>query len=430
MDEWRVGKLADVCESIDYGFTASAIDHPIGPKFLRITDIVQSALNWREVPYVQASESDANKFKLYDGDIVIARTGATTGESRFIRNPPNAVFASYLVRLRINRKNDARFISYWLKSPAFRGFLQGVLGDKSAQPNASASTMTQAPIRIPAKSETQREIAAILGALDDKIELNRRMNETLESMARAIFKDWFVDFGPTRAKAEGREPYLAPELWHLFPDALNDKDKPVGWATIPLKQLGRVVTGKTPSTKNPAFFGGDIPFLKIPDMRGRVYVLRTSTSLSEEGAKSQIQKTLPAGSVSVSCIATPGLVTLNHQDTQTNQQINTIIPSDRRQSHFVFWSCRLLAAAVMRGGSGGSVFRNMNKSSFENLQVVYPGKEVARTYSKTVAHIHSRMLLNEYESDSLAQTRDLLLPKLMSGEIRLSNAERAVEAVA
>ena len=321
---------------------------------------------------------------------------------------------------------DTRYAFYALLSD--KGQID-VLAEGSVQRNLYVSQLSTFLMPLPELSE-QRQIAQLLGALDDKIDLNRRTNETLESMAHSIFKDWFVDFGPTRAKVEGREPYLAPELWDIFPEALNDEDKPVGWATISLKQLGKVVTGKTPSTKNPAFFGDDMPFQKIPDMRGRVYVLRTSTSLSEEGAKSQSQKTLPAGSVSVSCIATPGLVTLNHRDTQTNQQINTIIPSDRRQSHFVFWSCRRLAAAVMRGGSGGSVFRNMNKSSFENLQVVYPGKEVARTYSNTVAHIHDRMLLNEYESDSLAQTRDLLLPKLMSGEISLPEAEKAVEGVA
>ena len=270
----------------------------------------------------------------------------------------------------------------------------------------------------------QRAIAHILGTLDDKIALNRRMNETLEAMARALFKDWFVDFGPTRAKAESRDPYLAPEIWDLFPDALDDEDKPAGWAEIPLKKLGTVITGKTPSTKKPEFFGDDMPFLKIPDMRGKIYVLRTSTELSEDGVSSQKKKTLPPGSVSVSCIATPGLVIFNHQDTQTNQQINSLIPSDLRQSHFVFWSCRQLASAVMLGGSGGSVFHNMNKTSFENLRLVYPGEEIARMYSKTVSPMHNRMLSSEYQSDSLAQTRDLLLPKLMSGEIRVGDADK------
>ena len=353
------------------------------------------------------------------GDLLYSREGTYFGIAAEMPSNERVCLGQRMVLIRPNPEIlDNRFLRMWLNSPVLarhiHGFRDGTVAERLNMP-----TIRELPVPRFTNSE-QRRIAELLGRLDDKIELNRRMNETLEAMARAIFKDWFVDFGPTRAKVDGRAPYLASELWDLFPDALDDEHKPVGWTTIPLKQLGRVATGKTPSTKKPEFFGDEMPFLKIPDMRGRIYVLRTSTSLSEEGARSQEQKTLPAGSVSVSCIATPGLVTLNHRDAQTNQQINSIVPTDRRQSHFVFWSCRRLAAAVMLGGSGGSVFHNMNKTSFENLRLVYPGEEIARTYSKTVAQIHDRILSNEYESDTLAQTRDLLLPKLMSGEIRLA----------
>lgn len=180
MGEWREGRLADLCESIDYGLTASANSAPVGPKFLRITDIVGNALDWGAVPFVDADSTTAEKYRLHDGDIVIARTGATTGESRYIQSPPDAVFASYLVRLKIDKFNNSRYVAYWLKSPAFRGYLRGVLGDKSAQPNASASTMTQTPIRLPANKQYQVAISSLLGTLDDKIELNRQTNKTLE----------------------------------------------------------------------------------------------------------------------------------------------------------------------------------------------------------------------------------------------------------
>ena len=332
------------------------------------------------------------------------------------------------VKLNFKNEESPKTYLYWmLRTPQYRAYCKA---------HATGTTNLGLPrddflaFPIPPLTPVRRTLLQLLQSLDDKIELNRRMNETLEAMARAIFKDWFVDFGPTRAKAEVRVPYLTSDLWDLFPDALDDEDKPVGWAEIELKKMGMVITGKTPSTKKSEFFGNRMPFLKIPDMRGRIYVLRTSTELSEEGATSQEKKTLPAGSVSVSCIASPGLVTFNHRDTQTNQQINSIIPTDLRQSHFVFWSCRQLASAVMLGGSGGSVFHNMNKTSFENLRLVYPGQEIARTYSHTVSQMHDRILANEYESDTLAQTRDLLLPKLMSGEIRLAEAEKTVEAVA
>ena len=365
---------------------------------------------------------------LRGGEIVVSLVGNPGQVAIIPRSLKGANVARQVGLVRLCDKVDARFVKYFLVSPIGQAAI-GAHSLGSVQRVINLRDLKTVQIPTPPLPE-QHAIAHVLGTLDDKIELNRRMNETLEEMARTIFKDWFVDFGPTRAKVEGRAPYLAPELWDLFPDALEDKNKPVGWAEIQLKQLGLVITGKTPSTKKPEFFGDEMPFLKIPDMRGRIYVLRTSTELSEEGARSQEKKTLPAGSVSVSCIATPGLVTFNHRDAQTNQQINSIVPSDLRQSHFVFWSCRQLATAVMLGGSGGSVFHNMNKTSFENLRLVYPGQEIARTYSNTVSQMHDRMLSNEYESNTLAQTRDLLLPKLMSGEIRLSEAEKAVEAVA
>ena len=207
-------KLADLCESVDYGYTASAADAPVGPRFLRITDIVSGPIDWKAVPYCEINDSVVPKYRLHNGDVVIARTGATTGYSAFVADPPDAVFASYLVRLKIGRKADPRYVSYFLKSPPFWDYMRGVLGDKSAQPNASAKTMTQVKLQVPPVDE-QKAIAHVLGTLDDKIELNRRTNETLEAMARAVFKSWFIDFLPVRANMAAKKQKSVPVL----PDA-------------------------------------------------------------------------------------------------------------------------------------------------------------------------------------------------------------------
>ena len=148
-EEWIHCTLADVCGAINYGLTASASSRSDGPKFLRITDIVSGHLNWNSVPHVEADDDTIEKYRLYDGDIVIARTGASTGTSVYVKNPPRSVFASYLVRLQAKPEFDARFLAYHLKSEEFWEYIRGVLGDKSAQPNASASTMTAAPFRAP-----------------------------------------------------------------------------------------------------------------------------------------------------------------------------------------------------------------------------------------------------------------------------------------
>ena len=119
MGEWVEYKLEDLCDSIDYGFTTSAKKEPVGPKFLRITDVVSGYIDWSTVPYCESDKETTMKYLLHDSDIVIARTGASTGNSMFISNPPKAVFASYLVRLQIAEKVHPRFVSYFLKSHAF-----------------------------------------------------------------------------------------------------------------------------------------------------------------------------------------------------------------------------------------------------------------------------------------------------------------------
>ena len=271
-------------------------------------------------------------FQLELGDVLLS-TSASLGRIAVVgEEGVGAVPYTGIIRMRPKGDNlHSPFIRYLLEGPDFQRQTE-MVGVGSVIRHFGPTHLRQMTVQVPPLPE-QRAIAHILGTLDDKIEVNRRMNQTLEEMARAFFQDWFVDFGPVRAKLEGREPYLPPDLWALFPDRLVDSELgeiPEGWEVKALKDFGEIVTGKTPSTRNPTFYGTDVPFLKIPDMHERVYVVDTLTMLSHRGASSQKGKTLPSGSISVSCIATPGLVILNHRETQTNQQINSIVPSDRR----------------------------------------------------------------------------------------------------
>ena len=149
-----------------------------------------------------------------------------------------------------------------------------------------------------------------------------------------------------------------------------------------------------------------------------MYVVETQTNLSLAGAHSQQAKTLPPESVSVSCIATPGLVVLNHRPTQTNQQINSIVPNNEQTGKYIYWVCRRLASEIMLAGSGGSVFHNMNKSTFSSLKVLKPTKTLINSFSEMVAPIHSLILSNETESRNLSNQREALLPELLSGQMQ------------
>ena len=315
--EWIHCTLADVCSAINYGLTASASSRSDGPKFLRITDIVSGQPNWNSVPHVEADDDTMAKYRLYDGDIVIARTGASTGTSAYVRNPPPSVFASYLVRLQARPEFDARFLAYYLKSEEFWEYIRGVLGDKSAQPNASASTMTAAPFRAPKNKAEQRAIAHVLGTLDDKIELNRRMNETLEAMARALFKSWFVDLEPVRAKMLGRWrhgeslPGLPADLYDLFPDRLVDSDLgpiPKGWGIGVLDDVIELLSGGTPKTSVSSYWGGSIPWYTAKDAPNgsNVFALDTERTITQSGVENSATRILAPGTTIITARGTVG----------------------------------------------------------------------------------------------------------------------------
>jgi type I restriction enzyme S subunit len=273
------------------------------------------------------------------------------------------------------------------------------------------------------------------------------MNRTLEEMARAIFKSWFVDFDPVHAKAAVRSahpgwtneqisraacPNLKPEIAALFPDSFVDSELgeiPEGWKIGAVQDLGEVICGKTPPTTDRDNYGGDVPFVTIPDMHGKVFVTSTEKKLSEKGVETQKGKSLPPFSICVSCIATPGLVVLTSTQCQTNQQINSVIPSDSRTSIFCFFSLRELGERIRTHGAGGSVLLNLNKGLFSSMRILLPPRE-AYAFQNIAKSILEKVLNNEKEIEILAGIRDTLLPKLISGELRVKDAEKFVERVA
>ena len=422
-NEWVQCTLAEVCKEINYGLTASATEDDTGTRFLRITDIVSGQPDWGIVPFVSVDEDTTAKYRLFDGDIVIARTGASTGKSAYIKNPPHAVFASYVVRLQAKPEFAPRFIAYYLKSDQFWQFIRGVLGDKSAQPNASASTMTAAPFRAPKNIAEQRAIAHILGTLDDKIELNRRMNQTLEEMARAIFHDWFVDFGPVRARLEGREPYLPPELWDLFPDRLVDSELgeiPEGWE---VKALGEVVNHlrdsqtptKLPSTmfshfSIPAYDHGQVPKKELGEY------IKSSKSTVQAGVV-LLSKLNPE-------IERVWLVDLEAEENAIcSTEFLVLQPRPPFERSFVYCLVRspIFRSQIQSIVTGTSKsHQRAQANSILTLPTIVPSNPVIQAFNLQTGTALARGLTYRREAMSLAAQRDALLPRLVSGEVRVA----------
>lgn len=226
------------------------------------------------------------------------------------------------------------------------------------------------------------------------------VNNNLEQQAQAIFKSWFINF----------EPF--------------NKTMPSDWIIGTIDDLAKeVVCGKTPSTKKAEYYGSNIPFITIPDMHGKTYAVTTERYLSKLGANSQVKKSLPKNSICVSCIGTAGLVTLVAEESQTNQQINSIIPKDGFSPYYIYLLMQTLSDTINKLGQSGSTIVNLNKSQFGKIQVIIPALSVMIKFDKIVSPMFEKMLQNQMENLKLTSLRDALLPRLMSGELDVSDIE-------
>ncbi len=429
--------LGDVCSKIGSGATPRGGKRSYletGPfSLIRSQNVHNHGFEKAGLAFI--SEDQAARLggvAVLEGDVLLNITGDSVARvCQVAKDVLPARVNQHVAIIRPNsEKLDPRFLRYFMVQPVFQDHMLA-LASVGATRNALTKGMIEG-FEIPAKPiREQREIAAVLGALDDKIEVNRKTAATLEEMARALYRSWFVDFDPVHAKAAGRAPaHMAPQIAALFPESFGEDGLPAGWECGAISDLGDVVTGKTPSTKKPENYGGFCPFIKIPDMHGNIYVVEPTSFLSKDGAASQKNQMLPIGSVSVSCIATPGLVTINHRPSQTNQQINSVKPFPEYSTEFVYWTCVQASEDVLMGGSGGSVFHNMNKSTFSAIPVILGAKDARAAFTESVRPWHKKILEVAKENQTLATLRDTLLPRLMSGELRVGEAKEHVEAVA
>lgn len=292
----------------------------------------------------------------------------------------------------------------------------------SAVPGLNRDAAHARRICVPTSENEQHAIAHILGTLDDKIELNRRMNETLEAMARVLFKSWFVDFDPVRAKAEGRDTGLPKDIADLFPDSFEDSELgeiPRGWEVHPFTALVEVIGGGTPKTSISEYWGGDIPWFSVVDapVESDVFVLMTAKSITEKGLDSSSTVVLPEGTTIISARGTVGKVALVGVPMAMNQSCYGLRGKEIGVGFVYFLTRNLVSSFIQRGH--GSVFNTITRDTLNSVSFVASPKPVLDEYEKTIAPLLQRIKSNGHESNTLAATRDALLPKLISGEIRV-----------
>jgi type I restriction enzyme S subunit len=303
-----------------------------------------------------------------------------------------------------------------------REFTEHILSVETgtAVPHVSASQIKSFKFRLPPLPE-QRAIAHILGTLDDKIELNRPMTETLEAMARALFKSWFVDFDPVRAKAEGRDPGLPQAVADLFPDALDDDDKPLGWSFEPLDQVAEFLNGLA-LQKHPPEGGNSLPVIKIAELRAGV-----TTKSDRASSNIPVQYIVNDGDVLFSWSGSLTHLIWSGGRGALNQHLFKVTSERFPKWFYYLWiehhmpSFRAIAAAK------ATTMGHIQRHHLTEATTVVPSSTVMEAADRIIAPLVERMMTSDQERRTLAALRDTLLPRLISGELRVHDAERMVE---
>ena len=402
---WEVVKLEELYD-VHNGLSKGGKFFGSGYPFLTFSTVFNHYFIPEKITdYVQSTPKEQENYSIHRGDIFVTRTSETSDELGMscvaLKDYPKATYNGFTKRMR--PKTDRvlpEYIGYYMRMPSFRNEFQA-FSTMTTRASLKNEDLLGLKVSLP-PIETQRRIANILFTYDRLIENNQKQIKLLEEAAQRLYKEWFVDL-----RFPGYE------------DVAVVDGVPEGWCLHCVSDFGKVITGKTPSTTNAQYYGGNIPFVTIPDMHGHVFPLTTEKTLTKEGANSQKSKYLPANSVMVSCIATVGLVNIVHEPCQTNQQINSVILDNEYDLYFFYETMKCIKMLLDGVGSNGATMTNVNKSKFEKITILYPTKELVRIYYKHCKLIFDKILSLSKIIESAKQARDRILPKLMSGELEV-----------
>jgi type I restriction enzyme S subunit len=444
-DGWRYESLGDLVEDrgVSYGIVQPGSTTTDGVPIVRVNNIRNGRIDTTDMLKVGADiEAKFQRSRLHGGEVLLTLVG-TLGEVAIV---PDSLRGWNVARavgvIPVRRDPGSLWVSFCLRS-AFIQHCIRTWATTTVQATFNLRDLAKLPIPIP-PADTREAIAAVLGALDDKIELNRRMNATLEAMARALFQSWFVDFDPVRAKMDGREPVgLDPGTASLFPEHLEDSllgKKPIDWevttldhALAVLETGGRPKGGVAGITSGVPSIGaesivsigmfdfGKTKFVPVEFYKGmkKGHIESHDVLLYKDGGRpgefephvSMFGDGFPFEKCSI------------------NEHVYRLRSNERlSQEYLYFWLNSEFALAEMRIKGTGVAIPGLNSTAVRSLGVLVPPSSIIETFTNEVAPLVTQILSNAKQSRSLAVLRDTLLPKLLSGELQVPNARQLIEA--
>ena len=363
---------------------------------------------------------------LFDGDYLLV---AEDGENLRTRQTPIAFLArgrfwvnNHAHIVTGNNRADTRFLLYALRHVDIDAYLTGAVMPKLTQGNLNRIVVSHP--RLPA----QRAIAGVLDALDEKIEQNRRTARALERLARAIFRAWFVDFEPVKARAGGAAsfPSMPKPVFDALPNRFIDSEiglVPEGWEVKALSSVCTLVGGGTPKRSESAYWGGNVPWYSVKDAPGdgEIWVINTSERITDRGLANSAARIVPKGCTIISARGTVGKLAMAGTAMAFNQSCYGLLPGNGKS----FGHLHLLLQAVvgqLQQRTHGSVFDTVTRATFDGLMVARPKGDVVSAFEVVVAPLLDVLLVSLQESSKLAEMRDYLLPKLLNGQVRVEVA--------
>ncbi|MEZ5305529.1 MAG: restriction endonuclease subunit S [Pyrinomonadaceae bacterium] len=371
---------------------------------------------------VNSTEREQKTCSVRRGDVFLTRTSETQEDLGMscvaLKDYDRATFNGFTKRLRPKRSDQIvpEYAGYFFRSNKFR---QDVTAMSSLSTRASLNNEMLGRLKMLLPPiETQKAIGRVLKSFDDKIEVNRHMNATLEAIARALFKAWFVDFEPVHANRENRPSTSAsPEIAKLFPSDFEN-GIPKGWRVGKLGDVLEAKGGTTPSTKNSTFWDGENFWATPKDLSNLRFpvLLKTERKITDEGVRQISSGVLPQGTLLLSSRAPIGYLAISQVPVSINQGFIAIQGKDVSNLYMLFWLKENMESVKSR--ANGSTFQEISKSSFREVEIAVPMNSVRERFETFAIPIFEKIVTNEIESENLAEIRNSLLPRLISGRIR------------
>ena len=433
--EWDQTTVGQVTDRVTKGTTPTTLGGCFAEHGISFVKVESLAEDGRILPDKLAHIDDAtdallSRSRLEQDDILFTIAG-TIGRAALVPGwllPANTNQAIAIVRPKRGVIHP-RFLFYVLRDRSRVKHAQTRVV-QSVQANFSLGELSSLEIPLPPLAE-QKAIAAVLGALDDKIELNRRMNATLEAIAQALFQSWFVDFDPVRAKLDGRQPFgLDPGIAALFPGTFQDSDLghvPTGWKATTLGACIGFRSGF--SFKSQDWQESGVPVVKIGSVKPGIIDLSQVSYVSEEIAQQAARYRLSTGDMLIGMtgyVGEVGLVPPSNNPPLLNQRVGKFVISKVGTESLAFWYCTTRQPefrAFVEARSHGTAQANVSGEAIMEFPLVAPVPEVLDAFNRKCQPMLDRILSNHSESRILATLRDTLLPKLLSGETSVKDLQ-------